>query len=363
MQNLGKPEVRLGEWISEGWKMFTEQWKAWVINTLIFLGIAGVPVLAVIIGFYAYLITTLTSASPGRPPDIAPESILVFYAIFFAVWAFAMVASCFFLGGMHQSAIKQLQGGKIEVRDLFSGAKYFFPVLGATLLTMILTMIGAMLCIVPAFLVAGCLFFTMPLIVHRRLGVIEAMKTSYELTKQNIWMFALFAFVVQLLSQAGAYALYVGLLATVPLLFTISAVAYRDTFGVEGARFFRPVAPPAHGYPQPYGAAYPAPWPPDQPGDYGQPPVGNYQKPVGESSPGYFDQSPPAAPENQPGGLGDSIDKSPALTAPQPSPTEQIVPPVTDEITPAPAGLVCPQCQTALPPTAAFCPRCGTRVG
>jgi hypothetical protein len=62
-------------------------------------------------------------------------------------------------------------------------------------------------------------------------------------------MFTLFAIVVSLIASAGSYACYVGLLATYPLMFTMTAVAYRDCFGVEGALSFRETAAsPPGGY-------------------------------------------------------------------------------------------------------------------
>jgi len=32
MSSTELPGARFGDWISEGWKMFTEQWKAWVLE-------------------------------------------------------------------------------------------------------------------------------------------------------------------------------------------------------------------------------------------------------------------------------------------------------------------------------------------
>jgi uncharacterized paraquat-inducible protein A len=76
------------------------------------------------------------------------------------------------------------------------------------------------------------------------MGVFEAMRASRDLTQRKLLMFVLFAFLVQLIVSAGTYACYVGLLATWPLMFTITAVAYRDCFGVEGARSFAQVPSP-----------------------------------------------------------------------------------------------------------------------
>lgn len=370
MQNIEKPQVRFGEWISEGWKMFTEQWKAWVLNTFIFALICGTPIAVVVGGFYAYIFSQIshTSARSGQPP-IAPEAIFTFYGIIFVVMFLTMFVAAFFSGGMHKSAFKQLQGGKIELRDLFSGGSTYFPILIATFLTAILTMIGAFLCIVPAFFVAGALFFTMPLIVERKLGAIDAMKASYELTKNNLLMFTLFAFVVSLISQAGAYACYIGLLATIPLLFTITAIAYRDSFGVEGARYFTSNAPSA---PSSYGESFPnATYQPPDASPYGQSGFapyagGNFEAPQTPVEPLQLpEENPPARPPLSGSLLEHSVAPPNVEPLPPPPPLPDGTMPLSSIVAspPTPAARInCANCQMDLPATAAFCPRCGTRI-
>jgi uncharacterized membrane protein len=358
MQNIEKPQVRFGEWISEGWKMFTEQWKAWVLNTFIFALICGTPMVVVIGGFYAYIFTQISQqAGRSSPPPLGPEVLLTFYGVLFAVLFLTLFVSAFFTGGMHKSALKQLQGGKVELRDLFSGGSTYFPVLISSILIALLTMVGMMLCIVPAFIVGGAMFFTMPLIVERKLSAVEAMKASYELTKNNLLMFTLFGFVVQLIAQAGSYACYVGLLATIPLLFTISAVAYRDSFGLQGARYFTSNAPPA---PNSYGQSFPDTYQPPASTGYGQAGYAPYSQ-------GNFD--PPQPPvENPPAPLppsGPLLEHSVAPpNAEQPKPLPDGTMPLSSIASPPPpaARINCVNCQMDLPATAGFCPRCGTRV-
>src|SRR5262249_45837947 len=112
------------------------------------------------------------------------------------------------------------------------------------------------LCIIPGLIIAGLLYFTTPLIIQARLGVFEAMRESKEVIQRNLLMFTLFAFVVSLIAQSGQYLCYVGLLATLPLQFTIGVVADRDCFGVPGARTFQPPRANAAPYAVPPG------WPP-----------------------------------------------------------------------------------------------------
>lgn len=230
MQQETSANVRWGEWIGEGWQMFAEAWKVWVLQMLIMFVVFAIPALP----FYLMMITSQINAEPGAPAE--PPAL--FFPLFFVIMIVFMFAGAFFWSGLHKTAIKQLRGGAISVGDLFSGGDIFLRVIGAFIVMGILTILGALLCILPAFVVGGVLWFTMPLIVDRNLSISEALSASYNATKANWFMFTLFAFVVGLLASLGQFACYVGLLVSYPLYFTITAVAYRDVFGVEGARTF-----------------------------------------------------------------------------------------------------------------------------
>lgn len=258
MNNNAATQVRFGDWISEGWKMFTEQWKGWVTLSLGFFAVVIVPIGVSIVAFYIAVFTTLMAQQNrrGAPPQVPAALFLIFYLGLFALMIVLLPLTVLLMGGAYRAAFKQLRGGSIEFRDLFSARDCYWRLLGATLIHSVLGFIGALLCIIPGLIVAGLLFFTAPLIVEQDLGVFEAMRASSELAKRNLLMFTLFAFVVQFLASAGAYACYVGFLFTWPLMFTIAVVAYRDCFGVEGARSF---ARPSPAQQQSYGA------PPTQP--------------------------------------------------------------------------------------------------
>jgi len=251
-------QVRFGDWISEGWKMFTEQWKSWVTLSLGFFAVVVVPIGASMVAFYIAFSTTLMAQQPsgGGQAQLPAAVFLVFYVGLFALMIVLVPVSVLLIGGAYRAAFKQLRGGQVGFRDLFSARDCYWRLLGATLIHSVLVFIGAMVCIIPAFIVGGLLFFTTPLIVERDLGVFEAMRVSRDVTQRNLLMFTLFAFVVQFLASVGSYACYVGLLVTWPLMFTITAIAYRDCFGVEGARSF---AQPSPTQQQGYGA------PPTQP--------------------------------------------------------------------------------------------------
>jgi hypothetical protein len=165
------------------------------------------------------------------------------------------------MGGAFNTAFKQLRGEQIRVSDLFSGGEHFLSMLFAGLLIGFLAMLGMLLCFIPGLIVVGLYFFTLPLIVERRMGLFGAMKESFAVTSQSLLMFTVFTLVTYLIASAGTYVCYIGMIVTWPLLFTISAVAYRDCFGLKGALSFarRAQAPQPWELPPPvYEAAPPA---------------------------------------------------------------------------------------------------------
>lgn len=248
MQNMDAPNVKWGEWIGEGWQMFVSQWQSWVVLMLVFLIIIMIPIVPVYVLAIGAQLAAATD--PDNPPE-APTMLFAFLPIFYLV---IILGSAYLMCGAYKAAFKQLRGGRVAVSDLFSGGDVFLKAAGGFVLTAILTGIGAVFCILPGLVVAGLLYFTMPLIIERRLGVFEAMQTSFERTKGQWLMFALFAIVVGILAQIGSVACGVGILVTFPLYFTINAVAYRDLFGVSGAQSFAPQAASASGYAQPWTA-------------------------------------------------------------------------------------------------------------
>jgi len=317
------PKVRFGDWIGEGWNMFAEQWKVWVLNALVLSLVTVVPML----GMYLFMFVALASAGGG---SAGAGFGLFMVALMFAVLALLVLLSVYIVGGMYHTAFKQLRGEPISTRDLFGAGDRFLPLLGAAILVGLLVMLGFILCIIPAFIVAGALYFTLPLVIERRLSAGEAIQASRDATRGDLFMFVLFLVVVSLIAQAGSYICYVGVLATMPLQYTITAIAYRDCFGVAGARSFASKAAPPH----PYGA----------------PPPSGYQPAPAQQRPDYGSSTA------QPSAVYEPPPVVQPLTAPQPqTPTAGVRQTPTAEIT-------CPACQAELPATARFCARCGRNL-
>ncbi|MCW5971614.1 MAG: hypothetical protein KIT57_24155 [Blastocatellales bacterium] len=268
MQPMSAPEVRWGEWIGEGWQMFVNQWLNWVLIILAFFALIMVPVIPI----YIVMVILVGVTAEAGGGDAAPLLVFPLFAIMAVV---LVLASSYLMSGAYKTAFKQMRGETIAVGDLFSGGDVFLRVAGAVLLMGLVVAIGGLLCLIPGLIAAGLLYFTVPLIIERNMGVIEAMQTSFERTKGNWLMFTLFALVVQFLASLGQLACGVGILASYPLLFTISAVAFRDTFGLSGARQFigeQQMPPPPSAY-TPQSWAQPSSAPPPQPGFQPPPPA------------------------------------------------------------------------------------------
>ena len=350
MSSTELPGAKFGDWISEGWRMFTEQWKAWVLLALGYFVVMLLPTAAIMFAFFsmAFANAAAQSGPYGRsaPAASAFPLVIVFVVSLFSLAVIVPVAA-YFKGGMYKAAFKQLRGGQLEFRDLFSAGDCVLPLIGETILVGLVVFTGSLFCIIPGFIAAGLLMFAAPLTVERKLGVIEAMRESYEMTKQNILIFTLFAFIVQLIVSAGTYACYVGVLATYPLMFTMSACAYRDCFGLSGALNFRGLnaaAVPSYTTPNAY-----------------EPPPAAAQSPSPPVRPAATFYSYDPLPETDP-----VAPPFPPSATPEPSESERETTeyPIPSALPqpPEPQGTSCPSCNTQLPATATFCFRCGAKV-
>ena len=132
---------------------------------------------------------------------------------------------------------KLLQGQPPEFRDFFKGFQYYVPLLLLSLVAGLFIGIGTVLLIIPGVYLAVAYLFSSYLVVDRRLDFWPAMELS-RLTVNPRW-FGYFALLllVALLNLAGAIALGVGLLVTIPLSFCTLTTAYADLFGFQSKEY------------------------------------------------------------------------------------------------------------------------------
>jgi len=128
---------------------------------------------------------------------------------------------------------KLLQSRSPQFSDFFLGFRFFIPLLLTALVGGVLVGIGFLLLVIPGIYLLVSYLFASSLVVDRRLDFWPALELSRR-TIQPMW-FGFFAFflLLILINLAGAVALGVGLLVTVPFTCCVVTVAYADIFGLQ----------------------------------------------------------------------------------------------------------------------------------
>ena len=138
--------------------------------------------------------------------------------------------------GLIRIALKIVDGKPIETADLFQRVDLALPYIIASFIVWIMVGIGFVFLIVPGIYLAITFGFFGYNIVDKEHGIMQSIEQSAAITKAQKW--DLFGFGVALLffNLAGAIALGIGLLVTIPVSLLAMAYVYRKLNG-------EPVAP------------------------------------------------------------------------------------------------------------------------
>jgi hypothetical protein len=175
-----------GRWIGEGWALVKADLGNYIVISLLFILLSGVPLI--------------------QGPLIA---------------------------GFHIFTMKKLMGRNAEFGDLFKGFNLFVPTLVASLLIGLFTFAGTLLCIIPGLVVAAMYKFTYLFIIDKRMDFWPAMQASHAVVKNDYFGFTMFLILAFLVNLLGVLCCVVGLLVTVPLTFAAITVAYKEIVGFE----------------------------------------------------------------------------------------------------------------------------------
>jgi len=175
-----------GKWIGEGWELVKADMGNYVLISLIFFLLNGVPLIqgALIAGFHIY-------------------------------------------------TMKKLMGRRAEFGDLFKGFNFFIPTLVASLLIGLFTFGATLLCIIPGLVVAAMYKFTYLFIVDKRMDFWPAMQASHAVVKNDYFGFTMFLLLAVLVNLLGALVCIVGLLVSIPVTFAAITVAYKELVGFD----------------------------------------------------------------------------------------------------------------------------------
>ncbi len=144
------------------------------------------------------------------------------------------VVGAYFLGGASDFALRVARGQTPEFNVVFGGGKYFGPMLIATLVANFAVTFGFIFCIAPGLILAAGLATYQSLIVDQRLGGVDALKKSWELTDGHKGQLVVFLLLAGLVAIAGAAACCLPLLlVSAPMITIAGAYIYLKLIGEQ----------------------------------------------------------------------------------------------------------------------------------
>lgn len=237
-----------GPWFTEAFELLKAQWQTWVLVGLV----------SAVVMFVVYAIVALLAASL--------VTVLGFFGMLigYVVAAAVLIVAYGIIGpGIMRMALKQIRGQAIAVGDIFAAT----DVISSAIVVMLAIVAGAIACGIGELVTATLFFLALPLVADKKLNYSEALKQSFEVTKQNFIFFLVYLLVLGIVSELGGIACGIGILFTLPIAWLGMAVAYERTFVAAAGPIMPQAAPPA-APPAPEAPAAPeAPEAPQPPAD------------------------------------------------------------------------------------------------
>ena len=141
------------------------------------------------------------------------------------------VVNTFLTIGMIRLSLAIARGEPREIGMLFGGGPHFWRYLGASIIFGIAMVIGFLLLIIPGVYVAIAYWPSMLLVIDRRMGVFESFEVAGRLSKGNRINSLVLGLLAFLISIAGFAMCFVGILATIPIVYLMGATAYLSMTG------------------------------------------------------------------------------------------------------------------------------------
>ncbi len=229
--------VRTGDWLREAWSVVTADIGMYILVGLIVGATNGIPYVgtALVCGSFLAIFASLQT---GSRLELSP------------------------LGRAFQADI----GLPAFLVALIQGGIVFVIYIAMFVIGLITGGLG-LIVMIPGLLVVilgmGVLWlFAFPLVADRQLPCWEAMETSRKATMANLGGFVGFVLIAGLIAGVGSMCtLGLGSLILIPWMMVATAIAYRDTLGIQSVGA---AAPPAYAAPGGTGTLPPPPTPPTQ---------------------------------------------------------------------------------------------------
>lgn len=185
----------------------------------------------------------LSEAWEGIKPNLPTFALTTLIVSFLSLITLSVTAGPFLIG-LYYMVFKSLRGERVQVADVFKGFEYFGVAFLAWVVELFihLSLSGlaerapllGVITFVASPLVMALFAFVYPLILDRRMDIASALNEAWKVVISRQWlMFWVFGLILTLLPLAGLVFCLIGFFLTAPLAVALSAVAYRDLFGVR----------------------------------------------------------------------------------------------------------------------------------
>ncbi|MCK5776279.1 MAG: hypothetical protein KAH25_08885 [Bacteroidales bacterium] len=165
---------------------------------------------------------------------------LIYVAFLVAVWRMGEIGSGFNVilsgpisAGYYLTIHRMANAKPFGFENFFDGFRIFLPVMTISLISGLLTSIGAMFYIFPAFIIALFLLFAMPLTIFAQADFMTALKSSFMIVRKQFLEIAKFGLFILLINLAAVFTFGIGFLFTLPMSFAAIYYAYDDIIGVQ----------------------------------------------------------------------------------------------------------------------------------
>lgn len=140
------------------------------------------------------------------------------------------------MGGLYALYLKKIRGQPARFGDAFIGFSVaFVPLMLAHVVSVLLTGVGLLLCLVPGIYLWVSWAFTLPLVIDRKLDFWDAMELSRKVVTKHWWAMFGLLIVCFLVVLAGLLACCVGVIVTTAIAQAAVLYAYEDIFGPRPA--------------------------------------------------------------------------------------------------------------------------------
>jgi hypothetical protein len=211
--------------VSEAWKLLTQQVGPWV---------AAMVVMGIVSALVNQILDVIFFGPVGWPMakfDLTGLGIASALARAGMGAVVSALVDAFFVAGAFLMAIEHVRTGRARVELLFSGGRHYPQMLLLCVLWHLLLTMGMIACILPCFILAGLFLISPLLVLDRGMNAVDALVTSLRLLQRNAIEATLLAILTVLVALAGVIACGVGVFITLPMIFLVPCLLYRNLLG------------------------------------------------------------------------------------------------------------------------------------